>query len=174
MRQWPFNGREQEIAVVSAAFAGSSNNAVVVTAPAGLGKTRLAREALRRLGCRTEGVGATHSATAMPFGALAHLLPDVPPTAAPVGLVRALAARVASWGGRAKVAIGVDDAHLLDDASSTVIAHVVTTGTAFVVMTARSGEPLPDSLLRLGREDEAVLLELSELPDSVMDSLIDQ
>src|SRR4051812_44549519 len=104
MRQWPFYGREREMAVVSAAFAGAAN-AVVVTAPAGIGKTRLVREALRRLGCRTEWVAATHSATTMPFGALAHLLPDVPPTAAPVGLVRALTARVASWGGRAKVAI---------------------------------------------------------------------
>jgi DNA-binding CsgD family transcriptional regulator len=174
MRPWPLEGRESELVSVRDAFSGSAVNAVLVLAPAGVGKTRLAREALRGLDCRTEWVTATRAATSIPFGALAHLIPDdVQSSVEPVGLIRAVCSQVARWGGRAKVAIGVDDAHLLDDASSTVIANLVGAAAAFVVLTARSGEPLADCLARLGKEGEATVLELSPLPGAVIDRLID-
>ncbi|MEN3614436.1 AAA family ATPase [Plantactinospora sp. ZYX-F-223] len=171
---WPFEGREAELASVAEAFTGSATNAVLITASAGMGKTRLAREALHRLGCRTRWIAATRAATAIPFGALAHLLPDetsIP--AGPVGLVRAITAQVAGWGGRARMAVGVDDAHLLDDASSTVVANLVSSSAAFVVLTVRAGEPLADCLARLAKEGEAVLLDLAPLPTPVIDRLID-
>ncbi|GIG85122.1 AAA family ATPase [Plantactinospora endophytica] len=193
---WPFEGRDTELASVVEAFTDSATNAVLIMAPAGLGKTRLAREALHRLGCRTRWVAATRAATAIPFGALAHLLPDEPsrlpeetpeppdepmrlPDGAPltqvgpVGLVRAFTAQVAGWGGRTRVAVGVDDAHLLDDASSTVVANLVSSSAAFVVLTVRTGEPVADCLARLAKEGEAVLLDLAPLPTPVIDRLID-
>ncbi|MFC5823248.1 LuxR C-terminal-related transcriptional regulator [Nonomuraea insulae] len=157
-----------------AAFAESAVKAVVVRSAAGYGKTRLAREALRRLGCRVEWITATRAATAIPFAPVAHLLPgDFAPFHEPVGFVKAIGAQVASWGGRAKVALGVDDAHLLDDASSTVIAHLISTGAAFVVLTVRGGEPLADCLARLGKDGEAVVVELPALPGPAIDRLID-
>ncbi|GIH18536.1 LuxR family transcriptional regulator [Rugosimonospora africana] len=174
MRQWPLEGRGSELVSVREAFSGSAVNAVLVRAAAGMGKTRLTREALHGLDCRTEWVAATRAATSIPFGALAHLLPDdVQPSAMPVGFVRAVCSRVAGWGGRTKVAIGVDDAHLLDDASSTVIANLVAAGAAFVVLTARTGEPLADCLARLGKEGEATILDLCPLSSGVIDRLID-
>jgi AAA ATPase domain len=170
VRPWPFEGRVRELALIRAAVADPDVHAVLVRAPAGPGKTRLVREVLRDLGCRTEWVSGTRAASAIPFGALAHLLPeDLPPTE-PVGLVRAVCARVAAFGG---VVIGVDDAHLLDDASSTVIANLVTSRAAFIVLTARVGEPLTDSLTRLARVDESVVLALTPLSAEEIDRLID-
>jgi DNA-binding CsgD family transcriptional regulator len=176
VRQWPFEGREPELAEIRRAFADPRLAAVLVSAPAGLGKTRVAREALARLRCRTEWITATRAATAIPYGALAHLLPDdLPPSQAigAVRLVRAIQVRVARWGGRQRVVLGVDDAHLLDDASSTVIAELAATGAAFLVLTVRTGEPLADCLTRLGKEGEAMVLELGGLADPVIDRLID-
>jgi DNA-binding CsgD family transcriptional regulator len=174
VRQWPIEGRERELAAVQAAFGGSAVNAVLVLASAGVGKTRLAREALDQLGCRTEWIAASQAASAIPFGALAHLLPEeVRPSTGPASLIKAVCSRVANWGGRARVAIGVDDAHLLDDGSSTVVANLVAARAAFVVLTARTAEPLADCLARLGKEGDAMVLELPPLPVAAIDRLID-
>ncbi|MFF5290301.1 helix-turn-helix transcriptional regulator [Paractinoplanes globisporus] len=173
MRHWPFEGREPELGVVRDAFAGSAVNAVLLLGAAGVGKTRLAREALCGLRGRTEWITATRAAASIPFGALAHLLPEEPPPpVTPVGLVRMISSRVARWGGRPAVAIGVDDAHLLDDGSSAVIAGLVRARSAFAVLTVRGNE-MADCLARLIQDGEASVLELSPLPDAVIDRLID-
>ncbi|MFE0155864.1 hypothetical protein ACFWY5_52635 [Nonomuraea sp. NPDC059007] len=75
-------------------------------------------EALHRSGGRGEWVAASSAAAQIPFGALAHLVPDhVPVAAGSVQLMRAIGRRV-----RQATVLGVDDTHLLDEASSTVIA----------------------------------------------------
>lgn len=174
MRWWPIVGRERELDSVWAAFAGSVVNAVVVRADAGVGKTRLAKEALGRLDCRTEWIAASRAANAIPFGAMAHLLPeDVQSAGGAVGLIQAVCSRVASWGGRSDVAIGVDDAHLLDDASATVVANLITARAAFVVLTVHKLERLPDCLAELGMDGDAEVLELPTLPTATIDQLID-
>jgi DNA-binding CsgD family transcriptional regulator len=174
MRSWPIVGRERELGVVQAAFAGAAVNAVLMLGDAGLGKTRLAREALDRLDCRTEWIAASRAAHAIPFGALARILPEeVQAPGGPAGLIRAVCSEVASWGGRARVAIGVDDAHLLDDPSATVVASLVTAGAAFVVLTVRSSERLADCLARLTKDGDAEVLALLPLPDVAIDRLID-
>jgi hypothetical protein len=43
---WPFEGRQQELALLRSAFAAGDVDTVLVTAAAGVGKTRLAREAI--------------------------------------------------------------------------------------------------------------------------------
>lgn len=117
---------------------------------------------------------ATHSGATIPFGALAHLLPVLAgPGFGPVEAMRAICSHVSGWGGRTRVALGIDDAHLLDDASAATVAHVVTRSVAFVILTARFGEPLPDALVRLCKDDLADTLIVAPLPDDVVDRLID-
>ncbi|MEV4898087.1 AAA family ATPase, partial [Nonomuraea sp. NPDC055795] len=165
-RGWPFVGREQELKAISSAYGSASVHAVFLTGEAGVGKTRLAREALRRLGGRGEWVAASSAAAQIPFGALVHLVPDrVPVTAGSVQLMRAIGRRV-----RQAAVLGVDDAHLLDEASSAVIASLA--GPVFVVATVRGGEGLADCLARLLRAGTARLLEVGVLPGSAMDLLI--
>jgi hypothetical protein len=74
--RWPLVGRDDELALATAALA--EHGSVVLTGAAGVGKTRLAHEILRRRashGDRTEWVAATQSAAAVPLGAVAHLVP---------------------------------------------------------------------------------------------------
>src|SRR5207253_6871460 len=58
---------------------------------------------------------------------------------------------VDSAGGRALV-LSVDDAHLLDDLSATLVHQMAATGAALVVATLRSDEPAPDPIVALDRK----------------------
>ena len=44
-------------------------------------------------------------------------------------------------------------AHLLDDASATLLHQAVTTGAAVVVATVATGEPAPDSVVALWKDE---------------------
>lgn len=154
MRRWPFEGRQHELAAVKAAFADQDVQALLIRSPAGFGKTRLAREAAQALDCRSEWVCGTSAARAIPLAALATL-PDTDWTA-----------------GRAESVIVVDDAHLLDEASSAAVARIVSSGAAFALLTVRAGEPVADCLTRLVKDDEVPVLDLSALPDAAIDRLI--
>jgi len=178
MDAWPFVGRDGELAAIGSAFAGSDVDAVVVAGPAGVGKTALVREALGRLrdaGCRTEWAAGTRAAASIPFGAVAQLVPpDWRPAGGPLGVLRAVAAHVGGWGGRHRVALGVDDAHLLDDPSAALVAHLVAERLAFVVLTLRAGEPVPDAVTALWKEEHAERLDLAGLPTADADRLLDR
>ncbi len=54
-----------------------------------------------------------------------------------------------------RVVLGVDDAHLLDDASAAVLFDLVVTGAAFVVATLRTGEPAPEPVTALWKDGVA-------------------
>lgn len=172
MGDWPFIGRDEELVTITEVFIGSTANAVVIRAGAGYGKTALARRALSRLDCRTEWVWATRAAAAVPFGALPHLLPPAW-RGGPLDLIRALASQMDEWGGRHGVALGVDDAHLLDDSSAAAVVHLITNSLAFAVVTVRTGEPIPDAVAALCKNGHAVCLDLPPLPPVVVDRLID-
>jgi len=178
MDAWPFVGRNGELAAIEGAFAGSGVDAVVVAGPAGVGKTALAREALRRLrgaGCRVEWVAGTRAAASIPFGAIAQLVPpDWRPAGGPLGVLRAVARHVGGWGGRRRVVLGVDDAHLLDDPSAALVAHLVAERLAFTVVTLRGGEPTPDAVTALWKEDRAERLDLAGLPAGDVHRLLDR
>ncbi len=174
MRAWPFRGRESELAVIRSAFAGSVRTAVLLAGPPGVGKTRLAGQVTAGLsGVRQEWVRATRAAAVVPFGAVVPLLPG-PHPGGPVEVMKAAARTACGWGGRRGVVLIVDDVHLLDDASAALVAHLVTSGAAFVVMTARTDAPVADAVSRLCRDGLAEPVEVAPLPDAVMDTLIDE
>ena len=171
---WPFEGRQSELALLRSAFATGEVDTVLVSAAAGVGKTRLAREAITGLGAqRTAWATATRAAATIPFAAVAPLLPDAAASGGSVEVIRATARRLAGWGGRREVAVVVDDAHLLDDASAALVAHLARERLAFVVMNVRVGEPVADAVLRLVRDGRGEQLTLDPLRDADMDRLID-
>src|ERR671920_851515 len=137
---------------------------VVLAGAAGVGQTRLAREALAAAGQRgalTRWVAATASARALPLGAFAATLGVVGPD--PARLVRQASEALLAGAGRAGVIIGVDDAHLLDELSATLVHQLVMRRAAMVVLTLRTGETAPDAVTALWKDGHLARLELQPL-----------
>ena len=75
---WPLTGRDQELERIASVRTSGACPAVVVTAPAGIGKSRLAREAVAAAadaGAMVCWVQGTPSAAAVPLAACAEMLP---------------------------------------------------------------------------------------------------
>lgn len=163
-------GREGELGSIAAALAAEST--VVLVGEAGVGKTRLAHEAVHRCGgeCRHEWVVGTRAAASIPLGAVSHLLPEGAQPRDTGGLVRAVAAGMT---GPARVIVGVDDAHLLDEASAALLHQLAVRRAAGVVATVRTGEPASDALLALWK-DTGERLAVRPLPDEAVDQMLAQ
>ena len=122
----------------------------VLIGPAGVGKTSLARSAFERLGPqygRAGWVTGTASAGAVPFAAFSHLI-DVPATGKTAAVLRA--ARESLGDG---LLLAVDDAHLLDKLSATLVYQLAVSGAARLIVTVASGTPAPDEITALWRDD---------------------
>ena len=79
---WPLVGRAAELHRLHDCVVGSDSPGVMIAGPAGVGKSRLALEGLRlaeAAGMVGVRVTATRAAAALPFGALAPLLPSGAP-----------------------------------------------------------------------------------------------
>src|SRR5689334_24237704 len=77
--QWPLTGRDD---VLSSLVRLVSSSGLLLTGPAGVGKTRLASEltaVVAAEGTPTHRVTASPTATAVPFAALSALVGDAPP-----------------------------------------------------------------------------------------------
>lgn len=159
METWPFTERDDVLAAADAVL--REHGSVVLGGPAGVGKSRLARElAVRSAGPALGTVRATASAQEIPLGALVDVLPRsaVEATSPDVDHVRAaLDALRAVRGGL----LVVDDAHLLDDASATVIHQLARSRRTRLVITLRSGEPTPDAVTALWKDEETPRIDLS-------------
>ncbi|OBJ81772.1 helix-turn-helix transcriptional regulator [Mycobacterium gordonae] len=145
---WPLVGRAQEIAVIRAAISDPRTPGVLVCGAPGVGKSRLAGDALTGLdGCVTRWAVASASARSLPLGAFAAWVRvPGPGDGQLVHLVRDVIESLTATTQHIAVVIAVDDAHLLDDLSVFVLHQIVQRRSAKVVLTVRSGEPLSAAL----------------------------
>lgn len=145
---WPLIGRAQELAVIQAAISDARIPGVLICGAPGVGKSRLAGDALTGLrGCETRRAVASASARSLPLGAFAAWVRlPVPGDGQLVHLVRDVIESLTATTQHAAVVIAVDDAHLLDDLSVFVLHQIVQRRSAKVVLTVRSGEPVPTAL----------------------------
>ena len=171
---WPLAGRS---AVLTAIGTGLRSGGIVLAGPAGVGKTRLAQEALARArndGQETEWLAATRDSAAIPFGTMIPLLtPEDPVGATPVELLRRTADRMAAHADRYPVVMIVDDAHLLDTWSATAVHQLTTRGLVSLLVTVRTGEPAPDAITALWKDGLVRRIQLRPLRAAAMDELLD-
>jgi DNA-binding NarL/FixJ family response regulator len=171
MDTWPFTGRDDELQVAVDAVV--RRGCLVIAGAPGVGKSRLARELLARVGESGAGhgfVAATASSRDIPLAALAAwagtnagVEPDVTVVQRATQTLRA--------GGPGWI-LGVDDAHLLDEVSATVLQHLATERAILMVLTVRSGQSAPDAITALWKDGPAERLDLSPLAEAPTAALL--
>jgi AAA ATPase domain len=178
MAQWPLVGRREELSQLTDAVVGQRG--AVITGPAGTGKTTLALTGLGRAqarGMRLARVAATRASRDLPFGAFASVLP-----AELQGrrlrsedrseLLRRYARALIEGGGGRPLVVFVDDAHLLDGGSATLLHQLALTRAATAVATVRSGEAAPDPVLSLWKDGPAERIEVGVLDAAEIEELL--
>ncbi len=128
---------------VEAAISAPDAAGIVVCGAAGVGKSRIAREAMSSAASReseTRWVIGTSSARALPLGAFSSW--GAPAGGDDLQLVRGVLEWLTSASPGSTVIVGVDDAHLLDDLSIFVLHQIIQRRAAKVLLTVRDGEPV--------------------------------
>ncbi|MFE6623329.1 LuxR C-terminal-related transcriptional regulator [Streptomyces sp. NPDC057740] len=146
---WPFTGRADELDLVRGSLA-AGRNGIVITGPAGCGKTRLVTEAVRGGDCAR--VVGTPETRGIRFAAFAHLVPE---STSLHGAFQHLS------GVRLLL---VDDAQLLDDASAALVHQLAVHGRTRLLVVTTDGDPVPGAISRLWTGDLLPRLTLEPLP----------
>ncbi len=164
---WPLTGRAEETRLIEAAVADPGASGIAICGAAGVGKSRVAREALDSAaarGCDVRWVVGTSCARGLPLGALASWAGSARRDS--LALVCEIIESLTSASPGTPVVVGVDDAHLLDDLSMFVVHQIVQRRAAKVVLTVRDDAPIPPAIPEFWKIDGFSRLELQPLsPD---------
>ena len=173
---WPLIGRREELLIIDRTLGDGQFCGLLLAGAPGVGKTRLAREALtaaEAAGCFTRWAAASRALAAIPFGALADLLPLTGDNSTDFQVLQQAGKWMAAQAGGRRVVLGVDDAHMLDDASAALLFHLVVNGITSVVATLPTGEPATGPVTALWNEGVAERLEIQALARAEVGELIE-
>ncbi len=147
-------GRAEEQRFISDSISNPDRTGVLVAGQAGVGKTCLVHEVLNAThGHYVQWITASESLRPLPFGALAELLPSNLPVVGQMDLLAVLGQALLRRAEDRPIVLAVDDVHLLDGLSAGFIDYIAIRGSATVILTLRSGSPVPDALGRICRGD---------------------
>ena len=172
---WPLVGREHELEIITKALDEETVTGVVLAGPSGVGKTRLADECLRRAaaaGLAAVRVTATKATSQIPFGALAPLLPVADPRDPAGYTLQWAAGALAQLADCKRLVLFVDDGHYLDDQSAGLMLQLAMARAAFVVVTLRSNEAVPDPVVALWKDGLAERVDVGPLGPNEVEDLI--
>src|SRR5947199_4316100 len=163
---------------LTGAAAGTTGRGLILGGAAGIGKSRLLREGVAALDSDRLSVwiATANAATAgLPLGGLSQVLPaEQPAAASPAGLLRwAVDAMHRQAAGR-PIVLSIDDAHLLDPLSATLVYYVARTEHATILATVRTGELVPDPIRALWTDDLVERVELGPLTKNETADLLSQ
>jgi DNA-binding CsgD family transcriptional regulator len=161
---WPLTGRREEMRTIEAAIADPEVAGTVVCGAAGVGKSRIVREALSAAasnGAEVRWAVATSSAKELPLATFAAWAESASTDS--LQLVRGVIESLTAAPPDTRVVVGIDDAHLLDDLSAFVLHQIVQRGAAKVVMTVRDGEPIPAAIQEVWKGGQLDRLDLQPL-----------
>lgn len=146
---WPVVQRLDEYTTIQSALVDQQGaRGIVLVGDAGVGKTTLARLVTQSLPARVQWVAGTESARSIPLGVFAHLV-GAATSRDPVAFLAAARETILAEG---HSVIGVDDAHLLDQLSATLLHQLALDGSVRIVATVRSGETVPDAITSLWKD----------------------
>ncbi|RDI63290.1 ATP/maltotriose-dependent transcriptional regulator MalT [Nocardia pseudobrasiliensis] len=148
--------RGHELDAIRAALTGTEFVGAVLTGDAGVGKTTLARQTTAAVGGNVRWVAGTESARSIPLGVFAHMV-GVYTAHDPVTFMAAAREALLADG---DTIIGVDDAHLLDQLSATLLLQLAIDKAARIVCTVRSGVQVPDAVTSLWKDGHLLRIDL--------------
>jgi len=178
---WPLTGRTAELELLGDRTRDTSCAGVVLVGPAGVGKTRLAEEALRmaeRAGWPTARAVGHPTTQQIPLGALAHLLPVQLVAELGVGdderpsLFHRAHHELGTMAGDQRLLLFVDDLDLLDDTSAALLVPLIVARRIFLVGTVRSGRSPSSRLGRLQRDGHLTRIDLEPLGHDQLNVLL--
>jgi DNA-binding CsgD family transcriptional regulator len=174
MQTWPLTGRAEELEVVADTLtADGPYSGVVIAGAAGVGKTRLAREAMAIAAGRgwvVRWITGAAAAQSIPLGACAQWTDRL--AGDPLQLVGSVIREVTASPDGAPVLVVVDDARLLDNLSAFVLHQLVLRRAATVIATTRTGAPAPDAVTALWKDGHLRRLDLQPLSHGESDALL--
>lgn len=173
--QWSLIGRAEEMQLVDAATSDPELAGIVVSGAAGVGKSRIAREALSHAetgGRSIRWAMGTSSAQGLPLGAFASFADSTAEDS--LELVRNVIRSLTPASPAPGPVIGVDDVHLIDDLSAFVLHQIVDRGLAHLVLTVRSGEQIPESVRDVWKGARFARLDLQPLSRDEATTLVSQ
>lgn len=169
-QNWPVVQRDNEYTIIQSALVDQQGICgIVLVGDAGVGKTTLARLVTQSLPTRVQWVAGTESARSIPLGVFAHLV-GAATSRDPVAFLAAARETILSEGNSV---IGVDDAHLLDQLSATLLHQLALDGTVRIVATVRSDETVPDAITSLWKDGYLLRLHLAPFSKEQCVSLIE-
>ncbi len=147
---------------------------VILGGVAGLGKTRLAVEVAAGLAARrvtVHRIVASPAAAQIPLAPFAALLGDDTSHDVVGTVLRTLGAD--GRHGAGDPLLLVDDLHVLDDASATVLQQVLLAGGVRLLGTLRSSSELPPTISRLRHEPDVVTVDVPPLADDQIVAMVE-
>jgi DNA-binding NarL/FixJ family response regulator len=155
-RHWQLLDRPAEQEAIRSALRGGESCGAILFGAAGVGKTTLARTVTESLRSKVNWAACTESSRSIPLGAFAQW---VRPSGSrdPIALIASARESILA---QQDTVVGVDDAHLLDQLSATLLHQIAVDHAGHIVVTVRSGEPVPDAVTSLWKDGYLRRLEL--------------
>jgi DNA-binding CsgD family transcriptional regulator/energy-coupling factor transporter ATP-binding protein EcfA2 len=148
---WPLVGRDDEVRQALASLDDASEfQGVLLVGDSGIGKSTLARalaDTVKSRGLTVQFVLGTETSKAVPLGAF-YWLTTLQVVREPAVMLAA-AQRTME---QERTLVVVDDAHLLDPLSATLVYHLATGGSTRLIVTIRSPSAVPDAVTALWKE----------------------
>ena len=174
--RWPLIGRDGELADLHQLLGSSRGpRGAAVFGDAGVGKTRLVAEAVGARqddGVAVEWVRATEAARQIPLGSFAHLLAPGDEAHQREDLLHLALARLHERAGGHSFLLAVDDAHLLDEISVALLHLAATQSDVRMLVSVRTGEPLPLGLVGLWKDELLARVDIGPLGRDATEALV--